>query len=187
MLKAANILTPEFRVSFPYLFEPQSPLSEGQKPKFSIVMLFKKDADLSALKNAVTSLIVDRYGADKAKWPTLKTPFRDQGIRSLDGYVAGAIFITASSLNRPGVVDAAVQPIIDPEQIYAGCYARASVRPFIYESRAGGMTVVNRGVSFGLQNVQKTRDGDPLGGRMPADKEFTPVASAGASLSELLG
>lgn len=186
-MKKANLITPEFRVSFPFLFTPQKPMQANAKEKYSVVMLFPKEADLTLLKDAVLKLIVERYGADKAKWPTLRTPFRDQGDRKLEGYTPGAIFMTASSIMLPGVVDHALQPILDPAQIYAGCYARASVQPFLYEARADGGSIMNRGVSFGLQNVQKLRDGEPLGGRRPADMDFTPVASGkAASLADLM-
>jgi hypothetical protein len=34
----------------------------------------------------------------------------------------------------------------------------------------------NQGVTFELHNVQKRRDGDPLGNRLRAQDEFKPVA-----------
>lgn len=182
-----NVMTPEFRVSYPYLFTPQAPManSVNKDPKYSVVMLFPKGVDLSVLKKAAEAAIVDKWGADKAKWPkNLRTPFRDQGEKESDGYVAGAIFVTAASKQKPGVVNAAVQPIIDSSEVYAGCYGRATVRAFAYDN-AG-----NRGVAFGLQNFQKTRDGDSLIGRMKPEQEFEPIAateSAGADDDDVLG
>jgi hypothetical protein len=65
----------------------------------------------------------------------------------------------------------------DETEVYSGAWYRAQVRAFAYEN-AG-----NKGVSFGLQNVQKLRDDDPLGsGRIPASKAFEPVdVPAGAT------
>jgi hypothetical protein len=63
--------------------------------------------------------------------------------------------------------------IINEADFYPGCYARATVRPFWYD------TAGNKGVAFGLQNIQKLADGEPLGGRVVASKEFEPVAPAG--------
>ena len=168
-----NLMTPEFRVSYPYVFRPQKPMQEGGEPKYSITMLFKKGENLKTFKDAAQAAVVAKWGSDKTKWPkNLRSPFRDQGEKSSEGYEDGAIFITATSKQRPGLVDGANNDIIDESQFYAGCYARATLRPFTY-SKAG-----NNGVGFGLQNVQKLRDGESLSGRMKASDEFEPVADA---------
>lgn len=179
MATKENILTPEFRVSFPFLFRPQKPMQAGQDPKYSVVMLFPPGADLSALQKAALDAITEKYGTDREKWPKLKTPFRDQGEKTQEGYVKGAIFITATSKLKPGLVDAQVNPILDETQFYAGCYAKATVRVFLYETKGENGGVLNRGVSFGLQNVQKTRDGESLSSRVAPEKEFEPIADAG--------
>lgn len=167
-----NVMTPEFRVSYPNLLEPRLNDLNG-KMEFSLVALFPKGADLSSLKGAAQAAIVEKWGADKTKWPkNLRSPFRDQGEKESEGYEAGAIFINMKSNQRPGVVDANVKPIIDPSQVYAGCYGRATVRAFAYDQKG------NRGVSFGLQNFQKTRDGESLSGRMKPEQEFEPIASS---------
>ena len=189
----ANVVTPEFRVSFPSLFKPKKNELSG-KDEFSVVALFPKNADLTALKKAAAEAIEKKWGMDKAKWPkNIRTPFRDQGEKAKDvdgkrvlpaGHEEGAVFINLKSVNRPGVVDSSVQPMLDETQLYAGCYARAAISVYCYD-QAG-----NRGVSFGLQHVQKTRDGDPLGGRVRVEDAFTPVASEGsakASASDLFG
>ena len=166
---AENIMTPEFRVSFPNVFRPQKPLKDGDEPKYGMTMLFPKGADLSKLKAAAKEAIKEKWGDKPPK--NLRSPFRDQGEKEFDGYEDGAIFITATSKQKPGLVDASVQPIIDESEFYPGCYARATIRAFAYD-KAG-----NRGVAFGLQNVQKTRDGDPLGGRTRPENDFEPVAA----------
>lgn len=177
MEKRGNVMTPEFRVSFPTLFAPQLNDLNG-KMEYSVVALFPKGADLSALKAAAQAAVVEKWGADKAKWPTaLKTPFRDQAERAKDGVLpggheAGAIFMTLKSTQKPGVVDEQVNDVIDTSMIYAGCWGRATVRAYAYDQKG------NRGVAFGLQNFQKTRDGDPLSGRTRAADDFEPVAGA---------
>ena len=176
---AENILTPEFRASFVHVFTPQKAMEAGKPDKYSITMLFAPGADLSALKKAATDALQEKFGArltDPVKGPALKarlrSPFRDQGEKAYDGYVPGAIFVTATSKNQPGVVDQNLQDIVDPSQFYSGAYARATLRAFAYE-QAG-----NVGVSFGLQNIQKLRDGESLSGRMKAQDEFEPVKGA---------
>jgi Enterobacter phage Enc34, ssDNA-binding protein len=168
-IEAKKAMTPEFRVSFPHVFEAHTGF-EGQQAKFSIVALFPKNVDLSGLKKAVFNAAVEKFGP-KEKWPkNLRLPFRDGDEKSdLSGY-EGTTYITASSMQRPGVVNQKLEPLTkDDNQFYAGCYARATLIAFAYD-KAG-----NKGVSFSLQNVQKLRDGDPFSGRRKAEEEFDSV------------
>lgn len=182
----ANVMTPTFRVSYPNVFKPKKNELNG-KDEYSLVALFPKGADLSALKDAVKKALADKWGADQSKWPAnLRTPFRDQAERAkvVDGkkvlpagHEEGAIFINLKSAQRPGVVDQNVQDIIDDSQFYAGCFARATVNAYAYDNKG------NRGVAFGLGNIQKMKDGDPLSGRPRAMDEFAPVEGAAAPSS----
>jgi hypothetical protein len=77
---------------------------------------------------------------------------------------------SANEDSRPGLVDANLQDIIDEVEVYSGAWYRAQVRPYSYSKKG------NIGVAFGLQNVQKLRDDEPLGkGKIPASKVFTAV------------
>lgn len=175
----ANINTPTFRVSYPNVFKAKKNDLNG-KDEFSVVALFKKGEDISGLKAAAQKAIVDKWGPDKAKWPTnLRSPFRDQAERAKEvdgkrilpaGHEEGAIFLNLKSSQRPGVVDQNVQDILDESQFYAGCYARASVNAYAYDQKG------NRGVSFGLGNIQKVKDGEPLGNRAKPEQDFAPIA-----------
>lgn len=173
-----NVLTPEFRVSFAHVFTPQKAQEADKKDKYGLTMLFAKDADLSGLKKAAQAALEEKFGVkmkDDTFRKRLRSPFRDQGEKAYDGYVPGAIFVNATSIHKPQVVDAKVQDIIDTADFYSGCYARATVRAFAYEQKG------NVGVAFGLQNVQKLRDGESLSGRKNAQEEFAPVESAPSS------
>lgn len=174
-----TVLTPEFRASFVYVFTPQKSDDPTKKPKYSVTMLFPKNADLSLLKKAVQDVMVEKFGQDKAKWPLLRSPFRDQKDKAdkYKGYEPGCICITATSIDQPGVVDANVQRIINPSEFYSGCYAVATVNAFYYDNKG------NKGVAFGLRNLQKTREGDPLGNRSNPESDFTPVEGGQTSLS----
>ena len=163
-------MTPKFRVSFPQLFEP-SAMDENSKPKYGVTMLFPKDVSLAKLKKAHDKALEE--GIEKLwkgkKPKNLRSPFRDgdeeEDYCDKDGY-ADHIFVRASSLQKPGVIDADKDKISDPAEVYAGCYARATVVAYAYDV-AG-----NRGVAFGLQNVQKLKDGEAFSGRMKAEDEF---------------
>ncbi len=67
------------------------------------------------------------------------------------------------------MVDSKVQPIIDKSEVYSGCYGRISVTFYGYNSTG------NRGIAAGLGNIQKLKDGEPLGGRVDASEEFATV------------
>lgn len=179
MTAATTVNTPRFRVSYPNVFKARKNDLSG-KDEYSVVALFPKGADLSVLKKAAEAAIVAKLGADKAKWPKgLRNPIRDQAEREKDGklpegHEAGAFFINLKSTERPGVVDENVQDIIEERKFYSGCWAIANVRAYYYDQKG------NRGVSFGLQNIQKVADGDPLGGRVRPTDAFKPVEGASA-------
>ncbi len=176
----ANVMTPEFRVSFPNVFKPKmNDLSKVEE--YSLVALFPKGADLTKLKLEAQAAITKKWGEDKTKWPAnLRTPFRDQSERAKDGklplgYEEGAIYLNLKAKQRPGIVDDKVQDIIDEREFYAGCWARATLNAYAYDQKG------NRGVSFGLGNIQKLRDGEPLGGRTRPEDDFAPVEGAGSA------
>lgn len=180
-MAGSNIITCEGRFSFVNVFKPQK--DDDGNDRYGLTFLFPDPKTLSGAALAeyeacIKALKADAARAAKEKWgdkiPTnLRSPFRDQGEKQYEGYVPGAIFINATSRQKPGVVDAQVQDIIDPSQLYSGAYGRISVRAFAYDQKG------NRGVAFGLQNVQKTRDGEPLGGRTRPQDDFKPIADVG--------
>lgn len=156
-------------MSFPHVFKPHAAF-EGQEAKFSLTMLFTKNTDLSQLKRAAQTAIIEKWGADKTKWPkNLRMPFRDGNEKQdLQGY-ENTIYVTTSSKMKPGIVDNQLNKIEDETVFYAGCYARATLIAFAYD-KAG-----NKGVSFSLQNLQKLRDGESFSGRRQAETEFEVV------------
>jgi len=188
-VKTVGVMTPEFRVSFPNVFKPKKNELSGED-EYSVQALFPKGCDMSGLKAAAEAAVVKKWGADKSQWPSnLRTPFRLQDERAKvvegkkvmpPGHEEGAIFLNLKSKQRPGVVDKSVQPIIDETEFYSGCYARATISAYAYDAKG------NRGVAFGLGNIQKTRDGEPLGGRMKAEDEFAPIGDQSGAKPEVL-
>jgi hypothetical protein len=200
-----SIMTPEFRASFPSLFEPRA-AKPGDKAKYSIQMLFqvketakskaegRKVVDLEPLKVLVRNVLTEKYGQDRSKWPAgLFLPFRDgmePGKKDLNGYGEGIVFVGASSVKvKPGVVHAYAEAgtnkpalLTVPSDFYGGCYARAKVNAFAWEYMG------KVGVSFGLQHVQKLRDGEPFGGNGSAADQFDAIAEpAGAEAAPAAG
>jgi hypothetical protein len=174
-----QVMTPEFRVSYPNVLQPKRNELSGQD-EFNVMAIFKKGTNLQVLMAAAQAAIEKKWGADRTKWPKpLKSPFRkheqkykeqQDGTKTLPpGFEAGGIFMNFKSRQRPGVVNEDVQPIIDPTEFYAGCYAQATVSAYAYDQKG------NRGVAFGLGNIQKVRDGEPFGNRTKPEDDFQPV------------
>lgn len=172
-----KVTSPKFRASFPWLFEPQPPMEGSQgEPKYSVVMLFDKAAQASpefkAMKQLANAAIKDKWG-DKPP-VNLRNPFRDGAEKpELEGYGDGVVFVSASSKMQPGLIDGRLNRImsrdVGPDGFYAGCYARATLTAYAYD-KAG-----NKGVAFGLQNVQKLGDGEAFSGRTRAEDDFEQV------------
>lgn len=180
--EACRVLTPEFRVSYPHVFKAQG--MQGKKEavkKYSVTMLFPKSTDLAVIKNAMKQAKIQAFGENKEKWPVLESPVTDgdgpTGIdkktgERKDGY-EGCWVIKASSSEdqKPSVVDQNVEPIINQNDFYPGCYARASVLAYIWDNEFG------KGVGFILDHVQKMRDGKSFGGKPPVEQVFSPVGT----------
>ena len=182
---AENIITPEFRAAFVGLFKATAPKDNpnGAK-KYSIRAVFMPDADLTSLKQQAAQAATEKWGDKVPK--TIRSPFRlnEELENPIPGVPDDAVVMTfsANEDRRPGVVDKHLQDIIDDSECYSGAWFRAQIRAYAYDN-AG-----NKGVSFGLQNVQKTKDDEPLGkGRIPANKAFEAFGggSTKASASNL--
>ena len=163
-----KVTTGEIRLSYCHLNEPYG--MDGQEPKYSASIIIKK-TDKETLK-AINDAVAEAKEAGKSKWngkipPVLKTPLRDGDVeRPDDEAYKNAYFLNASSKNKPGMVDKYVNPILDPMEVYSGCYARVTLN--FYAFNAAG----NKGIACGLGNVQKLRDGDSLGGATRAEDDF---------------
>ena len=67
-------------------------------------------------------------------------------------------------------MDRQVKPILDRSEVYSGCYARVPLNFFAFNSNG------NKGIACGLGNIQKVRDGEPLGGKSTAADDFATLA-----------
>ena len=86
-----------------------------------------------------------------------------------DGAYSNSYFINANSKVKPGIVDKVLQAIMDPTELYSGCYGRASIVFYAYNANG------NKGIAAGLQNLQKLEDGEPLGGISRPEDDFEAV------------
>lgn len=173
-----NIITPEFRAAFISVFKPTRPRDQPDgAAKYGVRAVFMPGTDLTQLKQQAQQAAVDKWGDKVPK--TIRSPFRTN--EELDNPIPGvpddAVVMTFSAAEdrKPGLVDSHLNDIIDDSEVYAGAWFRAQVRAYAYEASG------NRGVSFGLQNVQKLRDDEPIGkGKVPASKAFDAVGGGSA-------
>jgi hypothetical protein len=161
----AKLVTPEFRGSYVFLTEPRSmPGAEGGKPKYQItVVLPKNHAFWADLDLQVNKAAVDKWGKVP---PRLKTPVKD-GDDSERSEFAGSNTVQATSLNRPGIVDTNLSPILSADEIYSGAYYRISYHCYAWEHPTGG-----KGVSLAVDNVMKVKDGEAFSGKSSAESDF---------------
>ena len=169
----AKVITGVCRLSYANIWQAKS--INGGAPKYSASVLIPKgDAKTVAkVKAAIQAAYEEGEGKLKGNGKTapslasLKTPFRDGDTeRPDDEAYAGHWFINANSNTAPGVVDANREPIYDTSEIYSGVYARVSLSFYAFNSNG------NRGIACALQNIQKVRDGEALGGKSKAEDDF---------------
>ena len=167
------ITGPDTRWSYCNAWEAKA--INGGTPKFSVSLIIPKSdtATIAKVKAAIQAAYEE--GASKLKGngksvpqlSAIKTPLRDGDLeRPDDEAYASAYFINANSATAPGIVDADRQPIIDHSEVYSGVYGRASINFYAFNSNG------NRGIACGLNNLQKIRDGEPLGGKSRAEDDF---------------
>ena len=170
-----TLITPDFRGAYVQVFRAKAQQNEDgtmSAAKFSIRACFPPNADLSGLKAAAKQATVDKWGADDTKWPkTLRSPFRlneelDKPVGGLDDDWTIMTF-SAPETSRPGLVDNKNQDIIDETDAYSGAWYIAQVNAYAYEKKG------NKGVTFGLLNLRKQKDDEPLGNsKQKASKAF---------------
>ncbi len=176
-----RITTPIFRLAFPAVFEPK-PNFKGAL-KYSIVALFSKalwDTELVPLRNLVKELIVKKWGTDLPE--KFYIPFLDGDEKTYEGFENTRYFNAASDYKRP-VVDGGnkvkeikPQEIIDPSEVYAGMYCKASVNAYAWEAfHPVSHALLNSGVSIGFLALQKVKDGKPFSKFADAAEDFEPI------------
>lgn len=168
---ANNVLTGKVRASFVHIFAPTS--INGSDPKYSCAFIIPK-TDVETL-NKIRAAIDQAKEDGRSKWggkipANLKLPLRDGDVdRPDDEAYANSFFVNASNKEAPAVVDRDRVKITDPQRIYSGCYVRACLNFYPFSVN------VNKGVACSLSGVQFWSDGEPLNGRICAEKLFDAI------------
>ena len=148
---------------------------QGGTPKFSVSLIIPK-SDVKTIEK-IKAAIQAAYEEGESKLKgngksvpalsVLKTPLRDGDLeRPDDPAYAGSYFVNANATSAPGIVDADRNPILTRSEVYSGVYGRASISFYAFNSSG------NKGIACGLNNLQKIRDGEPLGGKASAESDF---------------
>ena len=161
------------RWSYVNAWEPKS--INGGVPKYSVSLIIPKSdtKTIEKIQAAIQAAYDEGQGKLKGNGKSvpalsvLKTPLRDgDAERPDDEAYADSYFINANSGTAPGIVDADRQPILDRGEVYSGVYGRASINFYAFNSNG------NKGIACGLNNLQKIKDGEPLGGKSRAEDDF---------------
>ena len=168
-----KVVTGKVRFSYVNVFEAKS--INGSTPKYSVSLIIPKD-DAATLKK-INAAIEAAYKLGEAKLKgtgrtvpalsVIKTPLRDGDLeRPDDEAYANSYFVNTTASKKPGVVDTSLNYILNPDEVYSGCYGRASINFYAFNQNG------NKGIACGLNNLQKLQDGEPLGNRSSAQSDF---------------
>ena len=154
MTNSMKVITgPNTRWSYANVWEPKS--INGGTPKYSVSLIIPKSDTKTVAK--IEAAIEAAYREGEAK---LKGNGPD------DPAYTGSYFVNANATSAPGIVDADRNPILTRSEVYSGVYGRASISFYAFNSSG------NKGIACGLNNLQKIRDGEPLGGKASAESDF---------------
>lgn len=168
---STRVVVRNVRFSYPHVFEKDN---DG---KYSISLLFtKNDREMvEEIKSAVRTAVAQGMGKLGPSFkPDLKSIIHDGDVeKPEDEAYKGMYYLNARSDRKPGIVKkntsgmgGKVADVTDPEEFYPGCYGHASVTLFAYNYNG------KKGIGVALNNLMKTRDGDPLGSAQSAEADF---------------
>lgn len=173
---AKKVVTGEVRASYANVFKRQAFAGQSEEQgKYSLQLIIPKSdtVTIGKIREACEEAANDKWDGKPPK--KLDLPLRDGDEWNEENdnrrpEIKGCYFLNAKSSQRPGLVDRNLDDILDPSEFQSGDYCKVSMVAFGYEVTG------NRGVSFALNNIKKTRDGEPLGGRARAKDDFADDA-----------
>jgi hypothetical protein len=168
-----ELVTPKFRCSFMYIFEPnkkfKGQLKEEREWRYELTMLIPKSEDISGVKALIKTTIEDKWGSKPPKYLTL--PLKDGDNTDLEEQHGHWVLQARTKMPGFPIIDEKREPIIDPRSFVSGDYAKALISAWTYDRE-------KTGVGISLNAIQRVAKGEPFG-RGPVDvaEYFEPVES----------
>jgi hypothetical protein len=162
---STKVVTGKVRFSFVHVFEPDVP-QDGGDPKYSITLLIPKSdtATLGKIKvamEAAREAFVQKNGANSLPAKPNHTLRDGDGTKDngddFGPECKGCYVLRVKSKQKPVIVDAFRNEITNPAEVYSGCYGRAAIKFFGYNTKG------SKGLSASLLSIQKLSDGEPFG------------------------
>ena len=162
------------RWSYVNVWEPKAPF-EGAKAKYSVCLLIPK-TDTEVVEDIKASIkaaykegesVLKGNGKSVPDLKDIAYPLYDGDVkRPDDPAYAGHYYLNAKSDTAPQIVDANKERITEKEDVYSGVYGRATITFYPFNKNG------QKGIACGLNNLQKIRDGEPLGFKTSAAEDF---------------
>ena len=164
----------ETRWSYVNVWEPKASF-EGAKPKYSVCLLIPK-TDTEVVEDIKASIkaaykdgesVLKGTGKTVPDFDKIELPLYDgDEKRPDDPAYAGHYYVNAKSDAAPQIVDENRREITERSEVYSGVYGRATITFYPYNKNG------KKGIACGLNNLQKVKDGEPLGSRSSAVDDF---------------
>jgi hypothetical protein len=153
-----KFVTGQVRFTNLHLHKPIS-FIKGAEPKYTVTIIIPKSekAEIARIK-AVYKDVISANEALFSLKPLIKSTakLKDGDLEEVSLGYQNSYYLNATTIEKPGVVDIDLNPIIDLAEIYDGCYGRASLTFYPYTTDTGA------GIAIGLNNIQKLHDGEKI-------------------------
>lgn len=161
-----KIVTGKVRGSYVNVFASRMNDMSGKEEYSMSILIPKEDKETVARIRAVVAEVTKEKWGGKVPGNLRQTLRDGDSERPDDPAYAGHYWLNLKSKDRPGIIDKARKEVTDPREFVSGDYCRVSMSAYAYDFNG------NRGVAFGLGNIQVLGRGEPLSGRARAEDEF---------------
>lgn len=164
--EGTSVLTGVARASYVHLFD-----KEELSGKYCVTLLIKKSdtKTVGDIKRAIGA-VEAAYKSEGGKKRLGNSLHDGDGVspkgNDYGPECKGCYVLKVSSTTQPRVFDRSGTEILDPEEVYSGCYVRAIINAFAYDKNGSS------GISFSLNGMQKWRDGERLSGVTVSGSDF---------------
>ena len=179
--KTTVVLLKDVRFGYVHIVEPTA-ATEGGEKKYNLVVLIPKTGKFATENKAALDAVIEvlktnvkAEPANKGKLPKDFNICLQDGDESEKGdEYLNHWFINAKSATQPGLLSTQKDADgkykeLDRAELHSGDHGYVTINLYTY-NKAG-----NKGIGAGLNNIVKTRDGQPLAGRANAQQDFAGI------------